>query len=718
MMKQLRRNYYLPLALPLLFLLPALGGFIFNQGADFNDIAISHYPNALWIQRSITEWGEVPLWSNTILSGYPFAANPLSGLHYPPGWLGLLLPLPFGLNLVAVLHLILGGVGMVRFVYSQTSQEWSALFGGLAYAGMPKLLAHLGAGHLTLIYAAGWLPWLLLAQHAAWEQPRKRFFVPGLILGLILLADVRMFVIAGALWGVFSIEGLLRIHHRSNWRKIITAILRLVATPFIAVCLGAVLLLPLAEYTQVSTRSLMQVTDIGALSLPAARLFGLLIPEMGGTAEWVIYSGSMVFGLGLLALFLKRDDRKVYFWWGVFILSLLWALGDQLPWFRFLAQIPGLNLVRVPPRMMIVGLFSLIMASSLSISTLLTDPESLKRLPKINALLILVGLAFLVILLTPVVWASTGEIPLRFLWGAVSMVGMLVILFLARSQRIYREVLPWLMCGWLLIDITGVNVISMDYRPKDDTLNEGKQTAEALITTMAFDYFRTYSPSYSIPQQTAAYYRIELADGVDPLQLTAYTDFMQQASGIASNGYSVTLPPYLTGVPATDNQDAVPDARLLGLLNVGYVAAQYPLHANGLVSAGQFGSTHIYKNSYALPRAWIQDADAAPGESIRSTPLLIKTANHLELAVDGPGLLVVSEIAYPGWDASIDGLDQPILTVGGLLRGLVLPAGEHTVVLDYRPVLFILGAGISIVTLLVIGLIWFILGRRTNENPE
>ena len=35
MMKPLRRFYTLLLVLPLLFLLPALGGFLFNQGADF-----------------------------------------------------------------------------------------------------------------------------------------------------------------------------------------------------------------------------------------------------------------------------------------------------------------------------------------------------------------------------------------------------------------------------------------------------------------------------------------------------------------------------------------------------------------------------------------------------------------------------------------------------------------------------------------------------------
>ena len=152
-----------------------------------------------------------------------------------------------------------------------------------------------------------------------------------------------------------------------------------------------------------------------------------------------------------------------------------------------------------------------------------------------------------------------------------------MILFLARSQRIPRNILPWLLCGWLLADITGVNIISLDYRPKNEVIDQGGQVAKTFITTRVLDYFRTYSPSYSIPQQTAAFYRLEMADGVDPLQLRSYSDFMQKASGISSNGYSVTLPPFETGDPDTDNRGAVPDARLLGLLNVRFVAAQFPL---------------------------------------------------------------------------------------------------------------------------------------------
>ncbi|HEX2980540.1 MAG TPA: hypothetical protein VHO48_09775, partial [Anaerolineaceae bacterium] len=95
----IRMKYGWVLALPLVMLLPFLGQFAYPIHSSFSDLAISHYPNAVFLRRSILVYGQIPLWSGSILSGYPFAANPLSGLWYPPGWLALLFPLPFGLNL-------------------------------------------------------------------------------------------------------------------------------------------------------------------------------------------------------------------------------------------------------------------------------------------------------------------------------------------------------------------------------------------------------------------------------------------------------------------------------------------------------------------------------------------------------------------------------------------------------------------------------------------
>ena len=155
------------LPVPLLFLLWAGNGFPYLSGAAYSDFAISHYPNALYLQRALREWHTFPWWSPLILSGAPFAADPLSSAWYPPHYLGLLFPLPFGLNLVAALHLLWGGLGMYRLLRMENLRTEAALFGALAFQMMPKVWAHYGAGHLTLLYAVMWTPWVVVGRQTA-----------------------------------------------------------------------------------------------------------------------------------------------------------------------------------------------------------------------------------------------------------------------------------------------------------------------------------------------------------------------------------------------------------------------------------------------------------------------------------------------------------------------------------------------------------------------
>jgi len=110
------RKYWLAgfiILVPLVLIFPNLNAFPYppHPGA-YSDLAVTHYPNATFLRQELLEHRAVPLWSPAILSGYPFFANPLSGLMYPPGWLALLFPLPAGFNLLVALHLILGAFGL------------------------------------------------------------------------------------------------------------------------------------------------------------------------------------------------------------------------------------------------------------------------------------------------------------------------------------------------------------------------------------------------------------------------------------------------------------------------------------------------------------------------------------------------------------------------------------------------------------------------------
>ena len=79
----------------------------------------------------------------------------------------------------------------------------------------------------------------------------------------------------------------------------------------------------------------------------------------------------------------------------------------------------------------------------------------------------------------------------------------------------------------------------------------------------------------------------------------------------------------------------------------------------------------------------------------------------IETNADRQTVLVVSEIHYPGWAARLDGAKTPIHQTDFLLRGVIVPAGKHTIEMNYRAPQARNGAIISLLTIGFIGWIGF-----------
>ena len=105
----------------------------------------------------------------------------------------------------------------------------------------------------------------------------------------------------------------------------------------------------------------------------------------------------------------------------------------------------------------------------------------------------------------------------------------------------------------------------------------------------------------------------------------------------------------------------------------------------------------------ALPAPLGQDAVALTAWSPNQLTLASTTAT--------PRFLVLSEMYSPGWTAAVDGVPTPIYRTNYLFRGVVVPAGQHTVTFDYRPRSVLVGAAVSGVAL-IIALAMLVAGRR------
>jgi hypothetical protein len=90
---------------------------------------------------------------------------------------------------------------------------------------------------------------------------------------------------------------------------------------------------------------------------------------------------------------------------------------------------------------------------------------------------------------------------------------------------------------------------------------------------------------------------------------------------------------------------------------------------------------------------------------------------ELQASLERPGLLVLAESDYPGWQATVDGDPTPIHVANLAFRAISLPAGEHSVRFEYRPGWLrpsLLLAGLS----LVLGLLALLLPPRGRLSPS
>jgi len=96
---------------------------------------------------------------------------------------------------------------------------------------------------------------------------------------------------------------------------------------------------------------------------------------------------------------------------------------------------------------------------------------------------------------------------------------------------------------------------------------------------------------------------------------------------------------------------------------------------------------------------------------ISEVPALVR----LKADMQSRGLVVLNDAYNPNWQATIDGQRTPVLVANYILRGLVVPEGEHLVEFRYVSQPLRVGALLSLLSVLALCILWG-LGRRAT--PE
>ena len=81
-----------------------------------------------------------------------------------------------------------------------------------------------------------------------------------------------------------------------------------------------------------------------------------------------------------------------------------------------------------------------------------------------------------------------------------------------------------------------------------------------------------------------------------------------------------------------------------------------------------------------------------------------------------PRLLILNDLYEDGWEATVDETASVIFPVNLIARGIVIPAGEHTVTMRYFPPRFHLG--VSLAALFFCLLLLFVLYIRHHAPKK
>lgn len=668
--------------------------------------------------------GRIPLWNPYAYSGHPFLADIQAAIFYPPSLLMALLSAPwqfpvYALELEAIAHIFLSSFFMYLFAKRLLSLRFAALVAALIFAYGGYLTSY-PIQQLAILEVQVWLPlilWLLSIAWERWDTRRERhwFVWAGLALGVSLLAghpQSSMYV-----FYVYLLYSAFESYRAGGklWHKVGLICLFLVT----GVGVAAVQLVPSVEYMLLSTRAQATYQQM-ARGFPLHDLLQVFLP--GVLSKWSpLYVGILPLLLAALGIYVVRD-RTVLFWSALALLALLLSLGGSTFLYASVyVLVPGFGIFRGQERAAYVFSFAMAILAGYGARALFDSVSKLTRdrMRAFNWGIFSAVLASLVLVATFLYgWARAG-LAVDSPFGALLNRSILLTVFLllgvgciyARRRRIG---------GIPLLVVTGLVVVfdlfTVNWQNNVQAANPHAEYGPRVLLAPIQadeDAFRVHN-DWRLPGNYGIVYEVEDIGGASPLRLQWYDELVS----------------------------ALPEERVWELLNVKYVItgrrSLLPVSEILYEEPSGEGTTYLHRLEDYLPRAWVVHGAEAPqgrealelltdpdfdplgmvilekepelplpgamGGAESSVTILEREPSRivLEAECSDNGILVLSEVYYPGWRALVDGQETKIHRANHALRALELEAGSHRVELVYAPLSFKIGLVVSAGTLIAI----------------
>lgn len=648
-----------------------------------------------WYQKLATSvhQGYLPIWNANTFSGQSFAGELQPGVFYPLNiiWVWL-----FGsgagisqlaLDYLVAVHFALAAFGSYLLLKQLGAEKWAAFLAGITFA-FSGGMAFRSISQTAIFFGLSLLPLALFFFVKAYGEVKKRWLwlgLAGAFLGLIILSGhIAPFYFALLSMGIFALVWLWG--RRASWAGFARELLKV--TKDFAVVLTMCVLVALPQIW-VSTQYLgdsYRIQATGYLSADEkidyghfAKSFSLEIHEFINLVDPVTYQirdGNSIFiGLATLgfiavAVFAARVRFKESPLWKRHRAFAIWlliiggvAMIGYATWFAVvLYGLPFVYQVRQLGRYGV--LFDLALIVILAVSLPAVAKLTLSKRQK----LWLIGVGGFLLINAVYLFALRNYIFNMHLALQTGLLALgLLMVALVHSAR-YRR----LLITALVLVTALVNTIWFLPAIKADT-----KTAKSYALAPAL---------VAVLEQTNGQYRVETQE--DALPVNAGNVYQFQSTW----GYGATV--YVPYYDFTHKANLDPEF-VKDILGVQLVAQkQGPTSGQGIAYSDQASGIYVVRRPTALPKFFVGDEQGS-ADRAAYRPLAVMTEAYKDqyqrysVTTDMAVMATVSEIAYPGWVAKVDGKPVDISTynVAGypLLKSLPLPAGTHTVELIYKP---------------------------------
>jgi hypothetical protein len=724
---------------------------------------------ALWELR-------LPLWNPYEGLGMPLFAQMIHGVLHPVNLVMALFVPKASLDVLIIVHIALAAGGSASLARVIGASQTASAVTGFSYALCGYVLSM--SANILYLTAAATVPWAVASVGIAGDRGKG-----WIILGSVLVAaswfggDPQWTFVGLMLGGALALEragwrGLLRV---SGAAIIGTSLAAVQLVPTLALLDNTMRSLGLAAEERMqwalSPWRLLEFAAPGFFSgRPGTELVSPVFRALGGAQQWffVPFTASVHVGIVVIVLgvFGFRTGRKGMVLSVASLLFLWLALGMSLGADQLVRHLPIWGSFRYPEKL--VGPFTLCVSVLAGLGT--DQARALMERWKLIALAALTILAITIVLwLSEGHWLPPGPIAadaaqaarenlaIGLLLSSLSLAALAVIFGMALRQKLMEARLPGLIAGLVFltstaaapfalhlgtrgtVDTTTIRQIlpGSDFvrliQPVNATEGDGPASMDKSERLQVMES-RMAIPSYNVMNRLDTY-------GV-------YTGLMPRRYSEVDGGLDYVLGDWrLQAIRRfACTHLIVPERRHESMNKTVRIAVQ-----GGMQLATPSGSG---VQAWEVPhRPWAFFAKEVRGaeteeqarqffiESISlmqndvivegvatgtlSGGRILSSQRHGEsIVIDaestGPGLLVINDAWWPGWQATIDGHPAVVRRADALVRAIEWPPGRHHMVMRYEPSEFRYGLLISFAALLsaVFYMRWQALSARASRKIQ